>query len=269
MVLIFLLLLAVSGATGGVISEIIYFCAFAVPVAVGLLADNKRRKEEEQHDREYPEPDSYFKLRAESVRTLVPMIFPTLALVLAVSYVTSFIIFAITGEESAVSVGDSLPIALIRHALLPAVLEEALFRFMPLRMLSRHSASATVIISSLYFALVHNSFYSIPYAFVAGLIFITVDLVCESVWPSVILHFVNNAASVVWIMYSGSDEFAFIYYGVIAALALVSLVFIVIDRKRYRDKVFKVLSYGERLGVTYEPLLVAVPTLLLAATEFV
>lgn len=269
LMLIFLLLLTVSGSTEGTISELIYIIAFIAPVVIGYAIDKKRREQESQHDREYKEPDSYFKLSGGSVRLFASWIFPTVALIMTISQVTAMLLFLVTGTEHTLDVGNNLIFALARHAVLPAFLEEALFRFMPLRMLSRHSASATVIISSLYFALIHNSFYSIPYAFVAGVAFITVDLVCESVWPSVVLHFINNAASVIWIMYSGTQTFAVFYYGTVAALTLVSLAVIFIRRKEYNDKIHKTLSYGEKMPFMYEPLLLAVPTLLMAVTEFI
>ena len=269
MVLIFISLLMMSGLFSGIISEFVYFAAFAVPISIGYIADLKERKREEEHDREYKEPRSYFSFNKDIVSLFTPTVFPTVALILAVSYLTSFIIFALSGKTNSTDIGDNLFLALVRHALLPAILEEALFRYMPLRMLARHSGKVTVIISSLYFALAHNSLFSIPYALVAGVIFITLDLMCESVWPSVILHLINNIISVIWIMYSGSEIFASVYYGVITGAALICGVFILINRKKYTDAIHTVLSYGDSPEFMYEPLLLAVPILVMAMFEFI
>ena len=269
MVLVFLCLLALSGISDGIISELIYLCAYILPMAIGFFADREARRKESEHDREYKEPENLLKLSVGATRTFLPIIFPTVAMVLGFSYATSLVISMLGGGvQSLPDVGDNIVFAIIRHAFVPALLEEALFRYMPIRMLARHSVKATIVLSTLYFALVHNSFYSFPYALAAGAVFITLDIVCESIWPSVILHFINNVASVLWIMYSGVEGFSGVYYAVIFTLSLISLVIIFIRRRQYADEVSSALSYGDPFTPSREVVAIAFPTLIIAISEF-
>lgn len=267
MSLLFVVLLMFAGAFSGILSDIIYYLAFILPVALGLFADAKLRRKEAEHDREYPEPQSLLGFSEEGLKLLAPCVFPTVLAVLALSYLTSLLLGAFTGAQNTVDVGASLPIALVSHALVPAVLEELLFRFMPMRMLARHSGALTVTVSSLYFALAHNSFFSMPYALFAGVVFIFLDLMCESVWPSVILHLINNSVSVLWIFYGDSEAFVLSLVISLCVLSAVSAVFIVLMRKKYLGEVKRVWRSGDRMQIGYEPIALIVPTLFIAFTE--
>ena len=269
MCLLFLLLLASASITDGVISEVIYYSAFVLPTILGILCDNKLRKEENAHDREYPEAKNILSFNKNGARLLLQVLFPTIALVMSVSWLSASVITAVSGVQPTVDVGDNLLAAILIHACLPAVLEEMLFRFMPMRMLARHSARLTVVISSLYFALVHNSFFSMPYALLAGLIFITVDLLAESIWPSVILHFCNNLLSVVWIFFGARASVAMIISILIALLSFISVIFIIINRKRHIQRIKTLLSSGDSYKLGYTPLAVVVPTVFFAISELI
>ena len=269
MCLLFLLLLASASITDGVLSEVIYYSAFVLPTILGILCDNKLRKEESAHDREYPEAKNILSFNKNGARLLLQVLFPTIALVMSVSWICARVITAVSGVQPTVDVGDNFLAAILIHACLPAVLEEMLFRFMPMRMLARHSARLTVVISSLYFALVHNSFFSMPYALLAGLIFITVDLLAESIWPSVILHFCNNLLSVVWIFFGARASVAMIISILIALLSSISVIFIIINRKRHIKRIKMLLSSGDSYKLGYTPLAVVVPTVFFAISELI
>lgn len=269
MSLLFVVLLICAGSLSGIFSDIIYYLAFILPTVLGVLTDLKLRKQEAAHDREYPEPQGLLGFSREGLKLLAPCIFPTVLAVLALSYLTSLLLGAFTGAENTVDVGNNLWVALISHALVPAVLEEMLFRFMPMRMLARHSGALTVTVSSLYFALVHNSFFSMPYALFAGAVFILLDLMCESVWPSVMLHLINNAVSVLWIFYGDTEAFILSLVISLCVLSAVSAVFIVLMRKKYLGEVKRVWHSGDRMQIGYEPLALIAPTLFIAFTELV
>ena len=83
-----------------------------------------------------------------------------------------------------------------------------------MKLLLPYSKRHTVIYSSLFFALIHCSFSQMPYAFIAGVIFMLVDVAFDSVWPSIILHFVNNSLSIVWMKYCS---------GTVATLVMLSV----------------------------------------------
>ncbi len=269
MCLMFILLLAISGALSGVFSDIVYYLAFALPTILGILADNKLREQEKTHDREYPDVENLLTVSSGGMKLFLPTLFPTVAIVFLISALSSVLIGLLFGTENTVDVGGNLMSAIFIHALLPALLEEMLFRYMPMRMLARHSTRLTVIISALYFALVHNSFFSMPYALVAGVILMTLDLMCESVIPSVLLHFCNNTVSVLWIFYSSEPKYALIISAAIALLSLISVIIIIINRKSYVSGIKEVFSSCESYKLGYAPLAIAVPTLFLAITELI
>ena len=108
---------------------------------------------------------------------------------------------------------------LIIHALLPSFLEEMLFRYLPMKLIAPYSRRLCILLSSAYFALIHFNLFQIPYALLAGLVFITVDLWADSVLPSFILHLLNNVISVLWIKYSASWEFATWYTVILVSLS--------------------------------------------------
>ncbi len=236
----FLILLFLSGGLSGVMSEAVYFLAFLLPLFYGLYALKNEKTPIVK----------YLSLDSCGVKFTLPLVFPTVALVMMVSVITSLLIKAITGAENRVDVGDSLILALLLHALLPAILEEALFRYLPMRMLAGHSKRVTVLFSAALFALIHHNLFSIPYAFLAGVIFMAIDLACDSVIPSVILHFINNALSVGMLVFADNPAFAPTVIILTAVLSVISVAVIFLNRKKYQEKFAFVFSVGEKFQAT-------------------
>lgn len=267
-VLVFLLLLSVAGSLSGLVSDVVYYLSFVVAVAIGMRL-GRPRPVSETGESYQPAPYEYLTLDKKGAKLLLPTVFPSVALIFLLSYLTSLLLFAATGQTSTTEVGDSLGVAVLVHALVPALLEESLFRFLPMYLLSGFSRRVTVFISSLYFALVHNSFFSMPYAFFAGVIFITLDIVTESVWPSVILHFINNAVSVLWIFYSEDGGFTLGFCLTLGTLALVSVGVIFLMRREYKAALRGFFLRDEKYIPSYEPLMLIVPTFIAAVGELI
>ena len=253
---IFILLLSVSGLFDGVISDVIYYLAFAVPFCLLILLVRREGKK-----------SSFLPIRlsGRSIGLLLPTVAPTLALVFVISFVTSFLISLVREPEATPITGNML-FDLFGFALLPALLEEALFRYAALAMLAPADKKAAIIISAVMFAFAHSSLYQIPYALVAGVVFATLDIMLESIWPSVILHFINNAASVVWIYYSGNAMLVKIYITVLAILAALSIFVLLVRRKAYKQIFTETVTEGEKYAVSYEPILFIAVTLIIAIT---
>ena len=257
--LLFLALLLTSGMLSGVLSEVVYIVAFLLPSAMGVSLAYREKKNIS---------DTLHLPNRENISLFVPVIFPSISLVLFISILTSVIMRFLFGVTSGVELDNNIFTAIIMHALVPALLEEMLFRYLPLCLYEKGDGRSLVVISALFFALVHNDFFVIPYAFIAGVIFMTVDLVCESVWPSVVLHFLNNLLSVLLIFYSGNCTFIYLFYGILILLSAISLAFIAGKGKLYKEKVQSALS-GEKARPTKEFLYLAVPTLILAVSDLV
>lgn len=254
--LLFVFILLLSGTVKGVVSEIFYFLAFLLPLCAGLYLAGERKISTEE-----------FRINATGARMSLPLLFPTVGLVFLISYLSSAVIFAVFGENSSVDVGDSIFTAIIMHALLPAVLEELLFRYLPMRLFSRTAPRFTILLSAGCFALVHHSFFSMPYAFVAGLIFMALDLAAGSIIPSLIIHFINNALSVLWIFYSGNGDFVLGFWIALGILSLLSLLYVFYLRREYREYFRPVFCSDEPRVATYAPLYLAVPMITLAIAE--
>lgn len=254
---LFLILLLSSGFFGGIMSQVIYYSAFILPFAIVMLFSKK----EESFD--------YIRLSREGIKTTLPIIAPTVSLIMLVSFLTSLLIGSITGKTNSVDVGDSFVFAILNYALAPAVLEEMLFRYLPLRLLGSYSKRWTVLLSAFFFAFVHHNFFSIPYAFIAGVIFMTVDIATNSIIPSAIIHFVNNALSVGMMFYGENRMFAPVMYSIVGGLTLISILFIVFKRKEYRKILSSAFEAGEKPEIPLEMLLFAGLSIFLAVISII
>ncbi len=84
----------------------------------------------------------------------------------------------------------------INIAVLPALIEEFIFRGVVLQSLRRFGDGFAILISSLLFGLVHLNFIQTPNAFVLGLVLGYLVVKTGSIWVGVLGHFLNNFLSV-------------------------------------------------------------------------
>ena len=261
--LIFIIMLVISGSLGGIASEIVYYFAFIVPVAVGIYASGSLRYKREEERGIADPPDTTLDFDKNRLVRLASLIFPAVTLIFLCSLLTSFVL-SLVGASSPTVEEEGIISMLLAHALVPAIFEEALFRYIPIKLLLPYSKRFTVVYSALCFALIHCSLYQIPYAFVAGIIFMLIDVALGSVWPSVILHFINNAASVVSIKYCSDPTASLIFVLALIALSLVSLIFIFRKRKEYKRIFMSSFDGGEKCDLTYAPIALVAITLYLS-----
>lgn len=250
---LFLAMLFLSGTLGGALSGIVYILAFIIPLAMGLYLVKGEKAERLK----------YLTMDYEGARRTLPIIAPAVSVVIILSALTSFVIYLVFGRTNNVDVGDALVPAIIRHALLPAVLEEMLFRYLPMRLLLPHSRRWTVLISAIFFALIHHDLFVIPYAFAAGVIFMVVDIAVDSVIPSMIIHFINNLLSVSLLVFKDNPNFAPFIYIMLGLLTLLSLIDI-IGGKYYQKRVAYAFDEGERANIPTSMIAFAVITLAIA-----
>ena len=250
---LFLVLLYLSASLDGLLSEGVYYLAFILPVAICLWVTRTDKTGWRE----------YLKIDMDGVRLAAPIVFPTVAVIMLISLVTSAVIFALTGKTSEVNLGDSYILALISHALVPAVLEEALFRYIPMRLLAPHSPRYAIVISAVFFALVHQDLFTIPYALVAGVIFMAVNLATDSVIPSLVIHFVNNALSVTlgFITYEGNLIILMLW---LALIVLASVIMIIKNRDEYEIPLMLITDKGEGARPTAQMIIFALFTLTVA-----
>ena len=232
----FLLLCVLSEGLTGISSGVMYYLAFILPFFAVILFT----------DREIPKIGE-FSWKVGKGKLFLPTVFPTVLVISLLSAVTALVI-SLFGVASPVrDLGDNLIFALLHFALLPSILEELLFRYLPMRYIAPYSKRYAVIFSSIFFSLAHHSFFSIPYAFFAGAVFMMLNLLCDSCLPSIILHFVNNAVSVVWMMYFGEKYSGFVLLAVLAVPSVISLPCLFKLRGSYAEGLSDIfLDKGER-----------------------
>ena len=92
-----------------------------------------------------------------------------------------------------------------------------------------------------------------------------IDIMSESVLPSVIFHFINNAVSIVWIVIP--DGYRLLFVLALIALALLSLVFVFIKRERFKDGIRQAMRMGEGFLGSREMLILAALTMTVSVTN--
>jgi membrane protease YdiL (CAAX protease family) len=242
--IVFIAMLSLSGGFGGAVGEVIYYLAFLIPLIIGLYGAGRLKTAREQRAGVAESYPRYFSIGRRQLVSLFPIIAPTVSVILAVSYLTALVMGAFGIETVPVENVGFFKMILI-HALIPSVTEELVFRLLPMLLVLPYSKRGCLFISALCFSLCHCDLLKFPYAFVAGIALMLVDVVSESILPSVILHFINNAVSVVWIVIPDSCRLWFI--AVLAALALVSLILLFIGRSFYIRAFSSAFDRGEGL----------------------
>ncbi len=89
-----------------------------------------------------------------------------------------------------------LVISLLQTAVVPALVEEFVFRGVMLGILRRYGDWFAIITSAFLFGVIHGNFVQMPFAFFAGLFFAYTVVRTGSLVPAIAIHFLNNASSV-------------------------------------------------------------------------
>lgn len=87
-------------------------------------------------------------------------------------------------------------LAIIAFAIVPAVVEEYVFRGLILGAYMKVDMRAAVVISSLFFALLHFSLGSVLYGFFYGCVFALIRIATGNMMYSMVMHLVFNAVNV-------------------------------------------------------------------------
>ena len=153
----------------------------------------------------------------------------------------------------------SLGLNLLVMAVLPALLEEMIYRGYILRTLRPYGNVFAVVISSLLFGLMHGNLRQIPFAFIVGLVLGLLYVLTDNIWLSITVHFANNAISVLMEYFGfGLSEAAvgYFYAMIIYGLTLIGGVALLILFLRYRNqmrirKTDTYLSTSKRTSVLF------------------
>lgn len=230
--LVFVLVLALSGSVGGALGQVVYFLAFGIPLFIGMYFSRELKREREEVAGVAEDDFLRFGIGRRELRLFIPLVVPTVALIMLAAWLTALFLNAI-GMTGGTVADAPFFIQLLLHALIPAILEEMLFRYLPIKLILPYSPRGCVIVSALFFALIHLDLYKMPYAFLAGVIFAVIDIACDSILPSLVIHLLNNAASLATMKYGAIPGFLTVFYSALGVLLVVSLVLVFIHRRDY------------------------------------
>lgn len=126
------------------------------------------------------------------------LIQPTLMMV---SYASQCIFKNFVSSSVAELLTLPLPLVLLTSALLPALFEEFLCRGLILHEYRSCRPAVGLIVSALFFALLHGNLQQALYALTAGILFGLMATWTGSVWPSFTAHFTVNASQLILARY--------------------------------------------------------------------
>ena len=231
-----------------IIYDVAYLAAFMLPVAFVPIVFNAAERQP-------------MRLSVKLSGNTFAFVFIGVSVIFAFSYINALAVDAIFGEASTEELFTYAPVYMkdsdiilqfITIALVPAFCEEFLFRGVVLSTLMPYGKSTAIVVSSICFGLMHGNLYQFLYTTAAGLILGTVYVLTDSIWPSTIIHMINNAMSVLQLAMSErmDENYAYILWMalecLVLALGIISFVYLL---KRYKtEKETKKSIFGKPLG---------------------
>lgn len=113
-------------------------------------------------------------------------------------------------------------ISVFSMAVVPAIIEEFAIRGVVMQPLRRYGDGFAIVASASIFSIMHGNMAQIPYTVVGGLYLGYLTIATGSIWPSIILHFINNMYSV--IIMTVDSNFGTSWSGVAAVIMIVLFV---------------------------------------------
>lgn len=252
--LLFLGMLVLSSVIGNiVVSRILYYSAFILPILLSLVYISVNKSNFSS--------DVKIKIWNKRSPAILLLIFPTVALMIGVSSVMGALKSKL-GYAASPELDEPFLLAVLLHALVPAILEELLFRYAPIKILG--GSASTVGLSAIIFALAHTDVFSIPHAFVAGVVLAICVIASGSILPAIILHFINNLTSLT-MSYYPSHSMTAVY--AVLILAVLSASLIIILRKSFLKLLGTIGTEHEEFGAA--PLAFVILSLFIALTNLI
>ena len=149
--------------------------------------------------------------------------------------------------ETSFNGAHSVLLEVLTMAIIPGICEEVLFRGVFLKRLLPFGKNLAVVVSAVFFALMHQMPMQFFYTFCAGLMLGYLYVMSGSVWWGIAVHTLNNLLSVISDVFDqylderSATVLTFSLYTVLAVSALISLL-VILRRKarpfRQRESVF-------------------------------
>ena len=135
---------------------------------------------------------------------LVMIFLPVMVIsAVAINYVSAFFqalmgieFTAAVNEIKLVGIKETL-LGVLSVAVVPAIIEETMIRGVVMQPLRKFGDKYAILMSAFVFACMHGNMVQIPYTVIGGCLLGYLAIVTGSLWPSIILHFINNLYSVI------------------------------------------------------------------------
>lgn len=176
---------------------------------------------------------------------------------------------------------DTLGISLflLRSALIPCLVEEYAIRGVALGSLRKYGDGFAIVASAFIFAILHGNMIQIPFAFIAGIALGYIAVATGSIWPGIIIHFINNlVSSILSLTVDNPATGNYFYFGylvlmvVVIGIAVFCLMNYVKDKDRpFLSKGTSKLSMGEKTAgfVFTIPMVIAILYMAVVTSQYI
>ena len=190
-------LLSFLGYTGEIIANIIIQVGFLFSVSIFMFALLQKNKPKDVF--------VFYGFKKMSFKAILYSILIGIVVYILNVFVASFFnaILQALGYSfsSSSSTGSGYPfwlfiVNIVMSAILPAICEETAHRGMLLKTMSTAGYKKAIIISALLFGLLHLNIEQFFYATIIGLYLGYISILCDTIYPAMIIHFMNNAIGI-------------------------------------------------------------------------
>lgn len=225
------------------LSMAMYVFYLAVPTLTVALLSRRRQN---------PFPTKHVRAGSYAVA-----LFGGMAMAVLANYITNVIMSVLVEigipypqfEKTQSGTSVSLLLNLLSTAILPALLEEMVMRGYVLGALRRYGDKLAVVLTAVLFGLIHGNVLQLPFAFMLGLVLGWLVVQTDSIWPAVLLHFGNNAMSVLLdyaeIVIGDSTAATVLTFFVFCALGTVVLSAAFLSNRHRKEDLLRPLGNGE------------------------
>lgn len=185
---------AVVYAIADVLFSLAYCASFILPVLFFYLISKKGDVEPMSLELTLPKKQPIFKI--------LSILFIGISVVLTMSYLNSFIVPASDSVNEVFFETDlqspyKIVLMFLSTAVVPAFVEELMFRGMIYANLRPYGRGVAIVISALLFGLMHQNAGQLLYTTAAGIVLAVVYELTGSFWCCVLLHFFNNFFAII------------------------------------------------------------------------
>lgn len=185
---------AVVYAITDVLCSLAYCASFILPVLFFYLISKKSGAEAMDLELRLPEKQSVFKI--------LSILFIGISVILTMAYLNTVLFPASSQTNEALFDTDlktpyRIVLMFFSTAVVPAFVEELMFRGMVYANLRPYGKGIAIMISALLFGLMHQNAGQLLYATAAGIVLAVVYEMTSSFWCCVLLHFFNNFLAII------------------------------------------------------------------------